>query len=344
MSPKVSIIVPCYKTETYLNCCIRSLVQQSFKDIEIILVDDGSPDRIPEMCNEWKQRDSRIKVIHKKNEGLGYARNSGLQIATGDYIVFVDSDDYLEPNAIEYLYNLCQEKDFDVLRYESNRFSKEGCFNCQTGLDAPLITITNVTTIRNMGKWLFGRNPLEKQERIFFYGSACMEMIRHSIIKKHKIAFVSERECVSEDYVFTYQCFKYCKKIGYTPATLYHYRYNEQSLSRTPKLDSVKRQYVFSCTIESMLDKDGYGIDAHIIAMHHFINELRSTTKLIFRSPLLNKEKRQWFQENMKHQYIKQIYNEFPWKKLSLKEQLHFLSCYYRFYPLTLLLTHFQKR
>lgn len=344
MNPRVSIIVPCYNTEAYLDCCLNSLVRQSFKDTEIILVDDGSPDRVPEMCDEWEKQDSRIKVVHKQNEGLGHARNSGLEIAAGDYIVFVDSDDYLELNAIEYLYNLCQEKDYDVLRYESNRFSKEGCFNCQTGLEAQITTISDPTTIRNMGKWLFGHNPLEEQERLFFYGSACMEMIRHSIIKEHKISFVSERDCVSEDYVFTYHCFKYCKKIGHTSATLYHYRYNHQSLSRTPKLDSVERQYKFSCMIESMLDKEGYGIDAHIIPMHHFVNELRSATKLIIRSSLSNKEKRQWFKENMKHQYIKQIYNDFPWKKLPLKEQLHFLSCYYRLYAITLLLSFFQRR
>lgn len=94
MKPKVSIIVPCYNVEKYLDQCMNNLVNQSLQEIEIILVDDGSPDRVPEMCDEWAMKDNRIKVIHKKNEGLGYARNSGLEIAMGEYVTFVDSDDY----------------------------------------------------------------------------------------------------------------------------------------------------------------------------------------------------------------------------------------------------------
>ena len=92
---KISIIVPIYNTEMYLHRCIKSLLDQSFKDIEIILVDDGSPDRCPEICDYYAAQDSRIRVIHKSNAGSGMARNSGLEIATGKYIGFVDSDDYI---------------------------------------------------------------------------------------------------------------------------------------------------------------------------------------------------------------------------------------------------------
>ena len=90
---KVSVVVPVYNVEKYLDQCMNNLVNQSLQEIEIILVDDGSPDRVPEMCDEWAMKDNRIKVIHKKNEGLGYARNSGLEIAMGEYVTFVDSDD-----------------------------------------------------------------------------------------------------------------------------------------------------------------------------------------------------------------------------------------------------------
>lgn len=96
--PKVSIVVPIYNVESYLERCIQALLNQTLKDIEIILIDDGSPDHCPQICNEYAQKDSRIKVIHKKNAGLGYARNSGLEIARGKYLAFVDSDDYVEAN------------------------------------------------------------------------------------------------------------------------------------------------------------------------------------------------------------------------------------------------------
>ena len=105
--PKISLIVPCYNVERYLDTCVKSLVEQTLEDIEIILVNDLSPDRVPEMCDKWASNDRRVKVIHKKtNEGLGYARNSGLDIATGEYVAFIDSDDYVDTKMYEMLYNL----------------------------------------------------------------------------------------------------------------------------------------------------------------------------------------------------------------------------------------------
>ena len=99
----VSIIVPVYGVESYLDKCIESIVSQSYRDIEIILIDDGSPDNCPMICDKWAEMDSRICVIHKKNEGQGIARNIGLKIARGEYILFVDSDDYIDANMVNQL-------------------------------------------------------------------------------------------------------------------------------------------------------------------------------------------------------------------------------------------------
>ena len=101
MTDLISVIVPIYKVEDYLDACIRSIVAQTYPHLEIILVDDGSPDRCGEMCDAWAAKDSRIKVIHKPNGGLSDARNAGLQIAAGDYIAFVDSDDWIDPQMYE---------------------------------------------------------------------------------------------------------------------------------------------------------------------------------------------------------------------------------------------------
>ena len=102
---KVSVIIPVYKVEEYLERCVQSVLNQTLKDIEIVLVDDGSPDNCPKMCDEFAKKDSRIKVVHKNNEGLGKARNSGLEVATGEYVAFVDSDDYVHPEMYEILLN-----------------------------------------------------------------------------------------------------------------------------------------------------------------------------------------------------------------------------------------------
>lgn len=97
----VSVVLPIYNVEKYLNRCVKSVVNQSYKSLEIILVDDGSPDNCPTLCEDWAKKDSRIKVVHKENAGLGYARNTGIENATGEYICFFDSDDYIALDAIE---------------------------------------------------------------------------------------------------------------------------------------------------------------------------------------------------------------------------------------------------
>lgn len=112
---KISIIVPIYNVEKYLDKCIKSIVNQSFKNLEIILVDDGSPDNCPAICDEWTKKDYRIKVIHKENGGLSDARNAGLSVASGDYIAFVDSDDYIEPDMYAKLLNVALDNNCDIV-------------------------------------------------------------------------------------------------------------------------------------------------------------------------------------------------------------------------------------
>ena len=100
---KITIIIPVYNVEKYIDRCIESIIRQTYRNLEIILVDDGSPDHCPQICDEYAKKDNRIKVVHKKNEGQGLARNDALNIASGDYVTFVDSDDFLAIDAIEKL-------------------------------------------------------------------------------------------------------------------------------------------------------------------------------------------------------------------------------------------------
>lgn len=112
---EISIIVPVYKVERYLDRCVRSILAQTFTDFELILVDDGSPDRCPQMCDMWEEEDGRIRVIHKENGGLSSARNAGLEIAEGRYICFVDSDDWVSVDMCEYLLGLIQNYSADIV-------------------------------------------------------------------------------------------------------------------------------------------------------------------------------------------------------------------------------------
>ena len=111
---KVSIIVPIYKVEKELDRCVRSLLGQTYKNIEIILINDGSPDSCPQLCEKYARKDRRIKVVHKENGGLSSARNRGLEVAEGQYISFVDGDDWVEPDFIEALINNLKREKADI--------------------------------------------------------------------------------------------------------------------------------------------------------------------------------------------------------------------------------------
>ena len=112
--PQISIIVPVYKSERYLHECIDSILSQTFQDFELILVDDGSPDNCPAICDEYAAKDPRVIVIHKGNGGVSSARNAGLDIAKGEYITFVDSDDWLHPDFLHHGISLCRQQDMDI--------------------------------------------------------------------------------------------------------------------------------------------------------------------------------------------------------------------------------------
>ena len=125
MKNKISVIVPIYKVEQYLNRCVESIVNQTYKNLEIILVDDGSPDLCPKICDEWAEKDSRIVVIHKENSGLSDARNAGLKVATGGYVAFVDSDDIINPFYVEYLYKAICDNDAQISACDLKNFYDE---------------------------------------------------------------------------------------------------------------------------------------------------------------------------------------------------------------------------
>ena len=115
MKSLVSVIVPIYKVEKYLNKCVDSIINQSYKNLEIILVDDGSPDKCGEICDKYAEKDSRVKVIHKENGGLSDARNAGIDIAKGDYLLFVDSDDWITSNICEVLIKNANDNLSDII-------------------------------------------------------------------------------------------------------------------------------------------------------------------------------------------------------------------------------------
>lgn len=146
--PLVSIIVPIYNVEKYLNQCVTSLIQQTYHNIEIILVDDGSPDRSPTICDTWEHKDDRVHVLHKTNSGVSASRNAGLHISKGKYVCFVDGDDWIEPDFVEYMMALQSTANADIVASR----------NCFTGTDTCQEAQDIISTI----------GPQEAME-LFFY-------------------------------------------------------------------------------------------------------------------------------------------------------------------------------
>lgn len=229
MKPKISVIVPIYNVEKYLDRCIKSLQQQSLKDIEIILVDDQSQDNCPTMCDQYANEDSRIKVIHKKNGGLGFARNSGLEIATGEYVTFIDSDDFVALNTYEYIYNIAIEKNLDICyfrfcRYHSNNkisqvkdWNKEEYFTGKEEIKKFLLEMV--------------APPSSDKLDIKYSMSVCKAIFKLDIIKNNNIKFVSEREIASEDLIFHLHLLPHINSIGYIPKAFYYYFINANSIT-----------------------------------------------------------------------------------------------------------------
>lgn len=222
--PKVSIIVPIYNVEQYLDRCMESLLKQTLKDIEIIMVDDGSPDNCQKMCDEYAKKDGRIKVVHKKNAGLGMARNSGLEVATGEFVAFVDSDDFTDIDAYRSLYDKAQETHADVvyagfIMQNSDKTESE-CFVLDKEWNGKEI----VSFLKSL---IF--DTLPDKETIWM--SVWNGIYKREIIEKNSIRFLSEREYLSEDVLFHTMLLPLCEKIVCIPKTFYHYCYNGTSLT-----------------------------------------------------------------------------------------------------------------
>ena len=231
--PKVSIIVPVYNAEKYLERCIKSLKIQSLDNIEIILVDDSSTDSSHKICNKAAEEDSRIKVIHKENEGAGMARNAALNIATGEYIGFVDSDDYVERDMFKTLCEKAEKYGSDlvmsgVMFVDGNMFSEDGeCIQKRYFEDDTHFETEEELKKLRMG--IVGALPEDADDSK--YGmSIWKNLFRTDVIKQNNIIFQSEREILSEDALFMIDYISCIKKATGIFEAFYNYCRNENSI------------------------------------------------------------------------------------------------------------------
>lgn len=301
--PKVSIIVPIYNVEKYLDRCMQSLMHQTLKDIEIILVDDGSPDNCPAMCDEYAKQDNRIKVIHKQNAGLGMARNSGIEIATGEYIAFIDSDDYTEVNAYEKLYNASDKGHYDIVYSGFYQEQNDGTFKAAELIDQ--IYNTEESIIELLGEMISSDVHVRKYRLINM--AVWRSIYKASIIKQNNVKFESERVILSEDIVFDTVLIPLCKNIRFIPQAFTHYCINESSLTHTFHKDKLQRIYNLYNALERNIKLTGHYNFLHQRTLRLFIDYYEAFCREIDLSGISFQEKKKLCEE---------VYNLPEWEKV----------------------------
>lgn len=233
---RVSIIVPVYKTEKYLEECLDSISRQTYPNLEIILIDDGSPDGCGNICDKYSAKDSRFIVVHKENEGLGYTRNCGLDIATGDYVTFVDSDDYLEPNMISHFMNQIAMSKADTCMGGFRRVDDNHDIIYTEHYEKVVYTNNQVRDI--LLKRILGSIPKKHDAYKMSVWNVIYSM---EIIKRNHIRFPSEKIFISEDLIFNFDYYMKSCKVCITDNITYNYRVNTNSLTRAYKRDMLEK-------------------------------------------------------------------------------------------------------
>lgn len=276
MKRLISIIIPVYNVETYLSECIESVLKQTYQNIEILLIDDGSPDNSGKICNEYAKKDSRVRVIHKENGGVSSARNVGLKQANGEYITFVDGDDFIAESYIEELYKTLENVNADLSFCKYNHYNGLGFQEIYENFPADLLVErTSEAFIDFFCRFFTNKNN--------FFGSIWRVLYKKSVLQD--LSF-NENVKISEDLLFLLQAIFNAKKLCFVEKTLYHYRVTQGSACRSYKKDYVKSQeelynglkYIFN-QIENQKTIKLFNTYSALLCYYLFSNEIKYREK-----------------------------------------------------------------
>lgn len=292
-SKKVSVVVPVYNVEEYLDKSVFSIINQTYKELEILLIDDGSKDNSGILCDEWAEKDNRIRVIHKENGGLSSARNTGIDYATGDYIMFEDSDDWLEETIIEKCVARIEKDKSDLVLFGYRKIDENG---------------------HNLGEFTFGNGTYSRTELIqqlysriveMSFGYAWNKLYKFEVLKKSRIrndSTIIDRE----DLVFNMQLLNHWEKISYLNCVGYNYLQRETSLLHNSNLARLNNIKPF-CERMYYIDIDNEGIKWKVYSMNvlHYLSDC-IIKNILWNRGLSKKEKQGW---------MKKVIQEFPHKE-----------------------------
>ena len=323
--PLLSVIVPTYNVEKYARTCFDSLLRQTLQNIEIILVDDGSTDTSGQICDEYAEKDPRVKVIHQTNRGLGLTRNSGLDVATGEYVGFIDSDDYAHREMFETLYENAKSCQADLSYCTYRKFSSDEP-PAEEPLNKPELKIwQGEAAIRSYLLDRVGCQPEQKSDVL--YGiSVCCGIFSKKLLDRISARFVSERQFISEDMLFDIDVISQCRTVVHCDIPLYDYRYNPASLTSVYRADRFQKNIILHHEMKRRLEA--------LYSREEYFNSLSRYLLTTARIAVIQEERfagrngRKTARENIRkictQEEIVSTLQEYPYRSMPKKQALFF--------------------
>ena len=298
MLPKVSIVIPVYNTEQYLIKCLESICNQTLKEIEIIIVNDGSPDHSQEIINQYRKRDIRIKSIVQENAGLGEARNAGMMVSTGEYIAFVDSDDWVELNMYQIMLNTMEENSADIAICNTVKVFADGSIAKKAPMLPHLITPSDVTSPKVQFDYFIGAG----------YGaSACNKLYRKKFLLNNRLRFEKNNEIFAEDMLFNLMCLLDKPLITVMEDYLYNYYIHNNSIIQSYKPKLAERMINLNERFEIRIKNRGLEAEFEELSAMMILNAFSiSMYNACFYGNKRPKAMRSELDYFMQHEFIKQ--------------------------------------
>ena len=349
-APKLSIIVPVYNTEKYLKQCIDSLTSQTLSDIEIIIVDDGSREECARICDEFAASDARIKVIHKENAGAGFARNTGIEAATGEYLGFVDSDDYVDFKMFESLYNVAVRYDADLVLsgisfVGGNTFSNDGEVVEKNHFEND--TVFENDDIKTLIFGVVGAMPSEPDDSR--YGvSVWKNIFRRAVVVNGNVRFKSEREIMSEDAIFMVDFVKCIQKAVGINGAFYRYRRNDESISKSYKSDRFEKMLIFLNEIEAHI-KDSFEKSDYELYLNRLVQayaRILCSQEIMYArdNNIAYKALRERLEKICTEKTVADVLKTYPWYKLPKKQAAFAFAMKYKLYFIQKIMVELRAR
>lgn len=328
--PLISVVLPIYNVEKVLRRCVDSVLNQTYRNLEVILVDDGSPDGCPAICDEYALQDPRVKVIHKQNAGLGYARNTGIEHATGKYICFFDSDDYIEPTTLEECCALAEKEKADLVCYGNTEETSQGKI-MKTRVPTPPKALYCGEEVQRELMPMALAHCAKTGENWNLLLSAWCELFSLETIQKNQFRFVSEREIISEDFYSVLQYYSYCEKVAFIQKPFYHYIANPASLSKSYRADRYERIKVFLEKMNELSVKMGMKSELQERIKTVFLGITIGALKQIVCADLPGKQRRCAFKTVVNDDTMKTVLKDYDASGEGLFKRIFFWSMKKRF-------------